>query len=364
MTGEARPRGPWINRFATRLFALIFAVLIFWLLGYLVQDIKSFPGPRFEEIEKRHVEAAVAEREKALQREIEDLDRQAGNLADEQQIVGDSSRNLQTTIHQLLEIQRLSIEKDISLSDVEQENLSVSLKQFLDDQKSYQALNQRLSDVAATKRARDEELRDVRNRLAEQRKPAREEYNQRRDKHRLRLAACQLALLLPLLAVAAFLFLRRRGSAYYPMVLAFGGAVLVKVAFVLHEYFPRRYFRYILIVFLLLAVARILVHFIRVAAFPKVRWLQKQYREAYERFLCPVCEYPIRVGPRRFLYWTRRTVNKAVQPTDQLEEPYTCPDCGTALFEACPACGKTRHALLTHCHHCGAEKTTPQAAPE
>ena len=133
---------------------------------------------------------------------------------------------------------------------------------------------------------------------------------------------------------------------------------MVKVSLVIHEYFPTRYFKYILITVLLLAVGRLLVHFIRTVAFPKAQWLVKQYREAYERFLCPVCEYPVRIGPRRFLYWTRRTVNKTIPQKEQAgeEEEYTCPSCGTALFEKCPSCGKIRHSLLPHCRHCGAGK--------
>ena len=109
---------------------------------------------------------------------------------------------------------------------------------------------------------------------------------------------------------------------------------------------------------LLLVVARLLIYFIRTIAFPKTQWLVKQYREAYERFLCPVCEYPIRTGPRRFLFWTRRTVNKMVVPTGRCEEDeaYTCPACGSVLFEECPDCHKVRHAMLPHCSRCGAEK--------
>ena len=116
---------------------------------------------------------------------------------------------------------------------------------------------------------------------------------------------------------------------------------------------------------LLLAVAKLLIYFIRVVAFPKARWLTRQYREAYERFLCPICEYPIRTGPRRFLYWTRRTVNKIGLPADAAkDEAYTCPTCGTTLFDACPACQGIRHSLLPHCRHCGvANSTDTQTAP-
>jgi len=150
--------------------------------------------------------------------------------------------------------------------------------------------------------------------------------------------------------------MRRRGGIYGPLFFAVAGATLVKVALVVHEYFPSRYFKYILILVLLVVVARLLVQLIRTIAFPKVEWLERQYREAYERFLCPICEYPIRTGPRKYLFWTRRTVHKILPPSGaaEAESPYTCPCCGTAVFENCSACGKVRHALLAHCEHCGA----------
>jgi predicted RNA-binding Zn-ribbon protein involved in translation (DUF1610 family) len=100
------------------------------------------------------------------------------------------------------------------------------------------------------------------------------------------------------------------------------------------------------------------IQLIRIVAFPKIDWLMRQYREAYERFLCPICEYPIRTGPRKFLYWTRRTVNRILPPGDLTgtDEPYTCPSCGTLTFEVCPSCQKIRHSFLPHCEHCGAKK--------
>jgi len=332
--------------------------LIFWLLGFFVQDIKSIRGPQYKEIEKRHVDHSLVDRKGSLDRQIADLDRRIVNRKEEQRIVGDSSQNLQRTINQLIELQKLSIQKDISLSESEQKNLGISLNGFLESQKRYQELNAGISQLMAEKRGLEDERRDVDNRLSQQRKPAQEEYNQLSKKHRLKLAGLQLIILLPLLVVGAFLIIKKRVSIYFPLFLAFGCATLVKVTLVMHEYFPKRYFKYIVITVLLLAVARLLIHFIRVVAFPKARWLTKQYREAYERFLCPVCEYPIRIGPRRFLYWTRRTVGKTILQEGQAgdEETYTCPSCGTVLFEKCSSCQNIRHSMLSHCRHCGAEK--------
>ncbi len=357
MTASAKSRGTWLHRFAIRFFTLVLTVLVYWVLGFLVGDVRTLEGPDYAAIEARHVDRALVTRQAELERQIAELTRQLDNQSERQRVVGDSSKNLQQTINQLLELQKLSVQKSVALSDSQQANFTSSLGLFLDNQKKYQELSQAISDMLERKQGLVRDREQNERTMEGQRAPARAEFERLVKKHRLWLAFIQLAILLPILGVAGLVIVRQRGSIYFPLFLAFGAATLVKVALVVHEYFPSRYFKYILIGGLLLVVARLLVHFIRSIAFPKVQWLVKQYREAYERFLCPVCEYPIRVGPRRFLFWTRRTVNKLVVPAGlgDAEETYTCPACGSRLFEECPACHKVRHALLPHCAHCGTE---------
>ena len=358
MRERQKPKGSWSNRLAIRFLAVILGVLVFWFLGFLVEDIKSIRGPRYDEVEKRHVEQSLFKRKGTLDKQITDLDRKISNQTEEQRIVGDSSKNLQLTINQLLDLQKLSIQKNLSLSESEQGNLTTSLNSFLENQKKYQKLSASISELTGQKNVLEDERRTIDQQIRQQQRPAQKEFSKLNSRHRLKLAFFQLLILVPILLIAAFLIIKKRSSIYFPFFLASGGAILVKVGFVIHEYFPARYFKYILITALLLAVARLLIHLIRRAAFPKPQWKVKQYREAYERFLCPVCEYPIRTGPRRFLYWTRRTVNKVILPKEQAggEEIYTCPSCGTALFESCSSCQKIRYLLLPHCQHCGAEK--------
>jgi len=364
MSATQSPKGPWINRFATRLFTLVLAVLIFWLLGFSMQDIKSIRGPDYSAIEKQHVDQSLVKRSQGLKKQVADLSRKITNGEEERNVVGDSWRNLERIISQLVELQTLSIQKDLILADSPQANLTLSINQFVESQKRYQELNRNLAQLVVAKQGLEDEKRGVDERLEQQRKPAREEYNRLRNKHRRKLAGLQLLILIPLLLVGALLFVKKRDSIYFPLFLAFGGATVLKTGLVVHEYFPARYFKYILIIVLLLAVARLLIHFIRTVAFPKTQWLLKQYREAYEHFLCPVCEYPIRIGPLRFLYWTRRTIKKVT--TQKLpageEESYTCPSCGTALFEQCSSCQKVRHSLLPHCRKCGVAKDIGEGA--
>lgn len=355
---QNKAQGTWGIRFLIHLFTAALTILVFWLLGFLVKDIESMKGPDYAEIERRHIDQSVLMKKDLLEKQIAEKERLITNKREEQRLAGDSSLNLQRTINQLLELQKLSIQKAVSLTEAEKENLSVSLKHFLESQKKYQELNKSIADLTSQKLQLDDEKRRIDQQVEQQRKPAHEEFEGLARSHHLRLALYQLFILVPLLLIASYLSIRKRRSIYFPLLLAFGAATLLKVGFVIHEYLPSRYFKYVLTVTLMIVVARILVYLIRIIAFPKVDWLMRQYREAYERFLCPVCNYPIRVGPRKFLYWTRRTVHKILPQQEFVgkDEAYTCPSCGTGLFEQCPSCQQIRHSLLFHCDHCGAKK--------
>ena len=77
------------------------------------------------------------------------------------------------------------------------------------------------------------------------------------------------------------------------------GGGLAQGRAVMRQYFPSRYFNYALILAALTIVLQILIHLVRMVASPKTDWLLKQYREAYEAFLCPMCSYPFVEEVRR-----------------------------------------------------------------
>lgn len=351
-------RGTWGIRFLIHFFTVVLGILIFWLLGFLIQDIKSIQGPLYNDIERKYVDLSLIQKQEDLVKQITSLDREIANKREEQNLVGNSSENLQRTINQLLELQKLSIEKQVSLPESDQADLSLSLSHFLESQKNYQTLNQEISGLLLKKESLDDEKRQLDEEIEKKREPARAEFDQLLEKHNFKLACIQLAFLIPLLAISGYMLIRWRGIIYFPLILAFSGATLVKTVAVIHDYFPSRYFKYIVTLGLLVVVAQFLIYLIRMIAYPKMAWVAKQYREAYERFLCPVCEYPIRTGPRKFLYWTRRTVHKVLPSGDlsSSDTPYTCPSCGTVLYEVCGHCEKIRHSLLAHCEHCGTRK--------
>jgi hypothetical protein len=356
MPNPEKPKGTWGHRTAIRFFTVFLAVLFFWLIGFFLQDIQTIEGPNYETVEQLHVDRTLLEKKALLDGQIAEISRQSANLAEKQKILGDSTRSLQQTLNQIIELQKQGLQKNAVFNEKQQTAFSESLNLFLENQRQYQALSRSIEDLTGQKQQLETERDEISLKIENQRKPAREEFEKLMKSHRYRLALIQLLVLLPILLAAAWLIARKRGSLYAPVTLAIGAAALTRTALVIHEYFPARVFRYILTLALIAAVLKILMHFVRTAAFPGRQLLDRQYREAYERFLCPVCDYPIRIGPRRFLFWTRRTVNRIIVPGGQCdrEEPYTCPSCGSRIFEKCPNCGQIRHSLLPYCEHCGA----------
>ena len=356
MTDHPRNKGPWIHRALTIIFTAVFAVLWFWLLGFVVDDIGTWPGPSYVDLEARRLDPALVKEADGLQRQIAETERRIIDQKARQELLRDSTGNSQTTMNQLLEFQRSSLAKNLTPSPEERKALAESQQRFLSNQSQYQILNEQLVQL-------NEQLRNLKNRqqqaaetLERQRVPIREEFERLQRAHDLRIAALKLAVLIPLLVAGVLLFRKHRNGPYAPIVYAFGATVLLKVGLVMHQYFPSRYFKYVLILTALVIVLQVLLYLIRMVAFPKRDWLLKQYREAYEAFLCPICSYPIRRGPLKYMVWTRRTIRKMTPPSvsaNNVEEPYVCPMCSTRLYGECENCHAVRPSLLPSCQNCG-----------
>ena len=356
MTEVQRNKGTWAQRFLIASLSVVLTILCFWLLGFVVDDIGSLPGPAYEQLEKRLLDQDIVKQEKALGEQIANIERKIATQSERQGLLRDSTANSQRTMNQLLEFQRLSLQKNVTPSTKEQQALAESQQRFLTNQKQYQLLNEKIVQLNEQVRELQERRREMREELEKRREPIRAEFQVLDSKHDFKMAIIKLSVLVPLLLVAVALVVKLRGGTYAPLVYAYGIAVLLKVAIVMHEYFPSRYFKYVLILASLAIVVRILVFLLRMSAFPKKHWLLKQYQEAYEVFLCPICSCHIRRGPLKYMSWTRRTIKKmatlSAASTDN-DEPYSCPMCSTQLHEECAKCGGIRHSLLPTCHKCG-----------
>jgi hypothetical protein len=354
---ERERRGTWWQRFLIGAFSIALALLFYWLLGFILQDIGRLPGPDWSQLEAERLDPELRKTTDRLNNELAEVQRHIENEERRQRLLRDSTASSQKTLSQLLELQRMSLEQKASLPEEQRQALAESQRLFIDNQKKDQEFNESLAALYERQSGLNDQLRENNEQLSQAQEPLRAEFDVRERRHRLRVAAIKIGMLAPLLILGGYLFGRFRNSAYTPMVYAFDAAVLAKTFLVMHEYFPSEYFRYILILSALAVIGWLLVRLLSIVAQPNRDARLKQYREAYEAFLCPVCQYPIRRGPLKFMSWTARSLRRASQPlADVSDEPYTCPSCASPLYEKCSSCGATRHALLPACEHCGAVK--------
>lgn len=362
MKTDNRPtgrKGPLGHRILVWIFSVGVAVLAFWLLGYLLQDIDRAEGPSYQEMVTERIPQELSDQQQAIEKSIEEGRQRTTEVKEQRRVLGESITGSQQTINQLIDLQKLSMQDDAeTLSDQEQSALADSLQSFLQLQQQSQTLSSELVSLNLQTQQQQRDRADTLQKITVASRPLMDDYQKASIRHQWRIAGIKLAILCPFLLLIGFLFLRRSSGTYTPIFYAFAASLIVRVLLVMHDHFPDNVFRYLLIITSLLVATWILIKLLRTIARPSKNWLLKQYREAYAAFICPECEFPIRRGPMRFTAWTRRTLRKSVELTSATDAsegdvPYTCPCCETTLFETCKQCSKTRPSLLPACDKCG-----------
>ncbi|MGD9782882.1 MAG: hypothetical protein AB7V14_12160 [Kiritimatiellia bacterium] len=354
-----KARGTWWMRSGILLLAALFGVLVYWSVGFLLDDIHVFRRPDWEAFSKARADSALPDNLEALERRLEELGHQHTLLEQQREFIRDSSGSLQVTVDNLFRLK----DRNQQLVSAEQfGQVLASLDKIIAIQGEFQATAERYVQITSDQFELRKSIAALKKRIRDQAEAIRREYDDALRRQQIRTTLLRLALLLPLVVVATVVLVRKRDSMYRLIFASTAVALGLKTVLVIHERFPTRHFKYVVTACLLALVGGGFVWLIRRLVRPKLDLLLKQYRQAYEHYLCPVCEYPIRRGPRQHLYWTRRTVHKvALAPTDgraaEADQPYVCPTCGTALFEKCASCGAIRHSLLPACQACGATKT-------
>lgn len=355
MKDPQKPRGPLTHRFLIVFFTVLLSILAYWSLDFVMDDIEALQGPQYEDVEARVLDKSLLDQEKRMRQEEDRIERQRKELTEQQAALRASTSSSQETMNQLLEINR----KGAAPSEAETKALADNKRLFLSNQAKYQQLNEEYENLRGQERAVQQKYEPIAAQLESQRAEAHKQYQVLLQRHEWKQAVLKLLVLIPLLVVAYYFFRMKRSSIFAPIIYASGAALILKLFEVLHQYFPSRYFKYILMGIAIALVVQVLLYLLRMVVSPKKDFLLKQYREAYERFVCPICEYPIRRGPLRYAFWTKRTIRKLVLPEPAghtSDDPYSCPACGVALYEKCSACQGVRHALLPHCEKCGATK--------
>lgn len=183
---------------------------------------------------------------------------------------------------------------------------------------------------------------------------AREKLRLEQRDQELRVFLYRLALTLPLLGVAGWLFARKRQGTWWPFVWGFIYFALFAFFVELVPYIPSyggwvRYAVGIVITVLvgrqaILALNRYLERQKQAETLPDIeRRRELSYDTALARLgkkVCPGCERPVDL------------TNTAID---------YCPHCGICLFDHCGKCAERKSAFARFCHACGAAAGKPEA---
>lgn len=351
-------KGPAGHRLLITGLNILLAILVYWLLGFILDDISNQPGPSFVALQQTYQDKTLLSQKNALSQEIAHLNHTIDTLKQQQVFIQSSINNYRDTMNQLLSLQKSSVQKGIALSAETQQNLVKVTQQYLDNQRRYQALNYAIADRYTDMQHLQSQADVIDTKLEAQTIQANQEYNTQLFRHNLKIAGLQLCVLLPLLIIVTFVYRRFRQSIYVPMIKAVGIAILIKILLVMHEHFPSRIFKYLLILTLIYLVAWALRAMLRMSIRPKINWLMKQYREAYQKMRCAICQYPITPGMLKLAppYKQKKLQQIQLLPYVSTVEGYVCPSCGEPLFEKCEHCQHMRHSLLGYCDNCGFKK--------
>ena len=176
-----------------------------------------------------------------------------------------------------------------------------------------------------------------------------------RRKVELRVFLYRLALTLPLLVVAGWLFVKKRKGTYWPFVWGFIFFALFAFFVELVPYLPSYggYVRYIVGIvitalvgrYAILALNRYLERQKQAESMPdQERRKELGYDVALARLaknVCPGCERPVDLK------------------NDQID---FCPHCGIGLFDHCGHCSTRKSAFARFCHACGTGATARDGA--
>ncbi|NLB64967.1 MAG: hypothetical protein GX803_00645 [Lentisphaerae bacterium] len=353
-----RARGTFWMRGALLLLAVVFGWLVYSSIGFGLDDLAAFQRPNWADFaDGGKLEELRAQAER-LEEQLRELNNQLSLLEQQRKFIRDATGSLQVTVDNLFKLR----DRDQQLLQPEQfAGVLGTLDKILEIQQKFEATAEEYLAVTREKHKTEGELARIKKLIEKEEKKLRVEFAALVRKLQIRNAIFRLSLLLPLVLLVTMAWIRWRGSMYRMILASAAVALYVKTARVVHEYFPTRHFKYVVTAVALLLTAWAFAWLMRRLVKPKLDLLLKQYRQAYERFLCPVCEYPIRRGPRKYLYWTRRTVHKVAlaargEGAGDEQQPYVCPVCTTMLYETCEKCGNLRHSLLPACRVCGAEK--------
>ncbi len=351
-----KKKGPRGYRLLVMALNGLFGLLLYWLLGFIMEDISNQPGPNLQILQKKYQDSILVQEEETIN---ESLEKSTNTVSEQQQQLKNleaSIASYRDTMNQLLDLQKASIQKGVVFSSESQKNLHDVTVLYLNHQKHFQDLNNAIISGNLEVQQLQNRLQEISSKLDNQKEKAYREYNSLWAKHNWAMAGLQLLSLIPLLLVAFYLVRKYKKSPYKTMFITAGIAVFVKISMVMHNYFPSYLFKYLLISALIYCTAKLLVTKLRLLAAPNRPWIEQQNSEAYQKNQCPQCQFPIRPSIAKFFCnEAKNTLFTSDSHYLESVEGYTCPCCGQLLFNKCSSCSHLKYSLLSYCDSCGSK---------
>lgn len=324
---------------------LVAAAFAFFLIGLGSLVVGNLPQPNTALEVERFIPQADAQRVQAEIDKAQELAGQTGRARDKAQLKYDAQRasyqSARDTFENWVSTRRAT-------DRPEQDSELISRTKALDDIK--QAENKAREELEKQEQTNLEASQAVSNaeqEMSQLRDAAYPEYQSAMRASELRVFLFRLAITLPLLVVAGWLFAKQHKSTWWPFVWGFIFFALFAFFVELVPYLPDYggYVRYIVGIvvtvllgrYAIIALNRYLEKQKQREAMPEVQRREElSYDVALERLsksVCPGCERPVDLKNTDIDF---------------------CPHCGIGLFDHCGHCHTRKSAFSRFCHSCGA----------
>ncbi|MFN3631038.1 MAG: serine endopeptidase [Casimicrobiaceae bacterium] len=328
-------RGLW-------LLAFVFAGFLIGLGGLVVSDL---PQVESQLTRERFLDQAAAS---PLTARLDAIEREARDLAETREQAALTLTTARNDVSAAERSFRDWLGTRTATQQSEQDPQVIARTRALDGLRAKAREAERaLEALDARSTALRQEQARLRASLAELEAKADARLRQEERRQELRVFLYRLALTLPLIAVAGWLFAKKRQSRYWPFVWGFILFALFTFFVELVPYLPSYggYVHYLVGIVLTVLIGHYAIRAMQrylerqraAEAEPETARRQKlAYDLALARLakkVCPGCERPLDLADP--------TMNH-------------CPHCGIALFDRCIACNARKNAFARYCHVCGA----------
>lgn len=326
---------------------LVAAAFAFFLIGLGSLIVGNLPQPNTALEVEHFIPEADAQRVQAAIDKAQSLAQQAGRARDKAQLQYDAERaryqSARDTFENWVSTRRATERPDQDAELLARTKVLDDIKQT--ENKAREELEkQEQSSLAASQAVSSAEVE-----MGQLRDAAYPEWQSAMRASELRVFLFRLALTLPLLAVAGWLFAQKRQGTWWPFVWGFIFFALFAFFVELVPYLPDYggYVRYIVGIvvtvllgrYAIIALNRYLEKQKLREAMPEVQRREELgYDVALERLsksVCPGCERPVDLKNTEIDF---------------------CPHCGIGLFDHCGNCHTRKSAFSRFCHSCGASK--------